>query len=258
MTSLNSLLTAPGPSAAWQGFLLWIALIAAIGPQNALLIKQGLKRRAVGVIVGVCMLSDVIFVLGGVFGMGAVIERAPWLMFGLRWAGVVYLLWFGASCIRDAIRPKALVDSSLVDAPSPAPVKQPALVPTGGAGADQTQAEWVYHCQSGGERQPLRTEQSAPRSIRGPILLALAMCWLNPGAYLDGFVMLGSVANQYGPEKWCFALGSLAATCLWFPVVGYGSAALAKPLSKPAVWRWINIAVALMMAALAYNLAFNL
>ncbi|WP_306529369.1 LysE/ArgO family amino acid transporter, partial [Corynebacterium bovis] len=100
-----------------------------------------------------------------------------------------------------------------------------------------------------------RTLARVPR----PVVVALAMTWLNPGSYIDGFVMFGGIANQQGADaRWVVASGATLATLLWFPVIGYGAAALSGPLSRPGVWRAINIVIAAVMVAMAVRLATGL
>ena len=41
------------------------------------------------------------------------------------------------------------------------------------------------------------------------MLMAFALTWLNPATYVDIVVMVGGIANQYGPDdRWLFALGA--------------------------------------------------
>lgn len=60
---------AVGP-AALQGLLAMGGLIVAIGAQNALVLRQGLARSHVGVVVAVCTLSDWWLTAAGVYGLG--------------------------------------------------------------------------------------------------------------------------------------------------------------------------------------------
>lgn len=111
-------------SIALHGFLLGISLILAIGPQNALVLKQGLKRHAVGVVVSVCVISDLILIAAATAGIGVVVDRFPIAMDILRYVGAAYLLWFGYTCFRDARDPKGL-DTS--DAAATSGWREPAL-----------------------------------------------------------------------------------------------------------------------------------
>lgn len=83
-------------SAAFAGFLSGLSLIAAIGAQNAFVLRQGLKREYVGTVVLLCAGSDAILVTLGVMGFSVAAEHAPWLMPVMLWGGVVFLLAYGA------------------------------------------------------------------------------------------------------------------------------------------------------------------
>lgn len=96
------------PHLALQGFLVWMSLIVAIGPQNALVIRQGLLRRSVGAVIAVCMAGDVALVFGGTAGVGVLVDRAPVVLTVLRWVGVAFLLWFASTAVRDAVRPSGM------------------------------------------------------------------------------------------------------------------------------------------------------
>lgn len=87
--------------------------MVAIGPQNALIIKQGLRRSSVLPVLAVVMISDFFLALLGITGVGLLVERAPWLLFGLRWVGVAYLLWFAFTCFRDARNPQSLANEDV-------------------------------------------------------------------------------------------------------------------------------------------------
>ena len=59
------------------GFTLSLSLIVAIGAQNAFVLRQGLRREHLGVVVAVCALLDVLLMAAGVFGLGAVGASQP-------------------------------------------------------------------------------------------------------------------------------------------------------------------------------------
>ncbi len=87
-----------------QGWLSMAGLIVAIGAQNAFVLRQGLLRAHVGPVVALCALSDAVLVFAGVLGLGGLLREAPALMAPLRWAGALYLLWFGWNAARRAWR----------------------------------------------------------------------------------------------------------------------------------------------------------
>ncbi len=86
------------------------------------------------------------------------------------------------------------------------------------------------------------------------LVTALALTWLNPHVYLDTVVLLGSVAATHGDARWWFGLGAIAGSVLWFTGLGYGARLLRKPFARPAAWRALDGAVALVMGAIAVSL----
>lgn len=79
-------------SALSQGWLTGASLIMAIGAQNALVLRQGLLRQHVGPVVALCAVSDMLLIVLGVFGLGAVIAGSPLLLELFRWGGAAFLL----------------------------------------------------------------------------------------------------------------------------------------------------------------------
>lgn len=61
------------------GMGLSFSLIVALGAQNAFVLRQGLRRERVGVVVTICTLSDVLLIFVGVAGLGYLLDRVPWL-----------------------------------------------------------------------------------------------------------------------------------------------------------------------------------
>ncbi|MFT4151273.1 MAG: LysE/ArgO family amino acid transporter [Paracoccaceae bacterium] len=86
------------------GFLMSISLIAAIGAQNAFVLRQGLRREHVVPVVAVCAGSDALLIALGVAGFGAASDAAPWLGQAMRWGGAAFLLVYGALRFRAAAR----------------------------------------------------------------------------------------------------------------------------------------------------------
>jgi len=78
------------------------SLIVAIGAQNAFLIRQGLAKAHVAIIVAICSLADAVLILLGIGGLGKIIEAAPQVLEAVRWFGVAYLIWFAIGSIKSA------------------------------------------------------------------------------------------------------------------------------------------------------------
>ena len=91
-------------AAALAGFMVSIGLIAAIGAQNAFVLRQGLRGEHVAAVVAFCALSDAVLIGVGVIGFGALSEGLPWLGQAMRLAGAGFLLVYGALRFRAAWR----------------------------------------------------------------------------------------------------------------------------------------------------------
>lgn len=83
-----------------QGFALSFGLIVAIGAQNAFVLRQGLRREHVGMVVLFCALADAALIAAGVWGMARAIGDRPDLARGLALAGAVFLAWYGWRALR--------------------------------------------------------------------------------------------------------------------------------------------------------------
>ena len=95
-------------TAVLPGVLTGLALIVAIGAQNAFVLRQGIRRQHLGVVVAICIASDVVLIALGTAGIGFLIERAPWLLDIFRWAGVLYLVGFAVLSFKSALKPQTL------------------------------------------------------------------------------------------------------------------------------------------------------
>ncbi|MFP5310983.1 MAG: LysE/ArgO family amino acid transporter [Actinomycetes bacterium] len=85
-----------------------LALIVAIGAQNAFVLRQGIRREHIGAVVAVCMAGDILLIAGGTAGIGALVTRFPGVLEALRWAGAAYLLWFAVRSFLAAAKPSGL------------------------------------------------------------------------------------------------------------------------------------------------------
>jgi len=191
------------------GLLTGLSLIVAIGAQNAYVLRQGLLRQHVGAVVTVCAVSDLILIVAGVAGIGAIVQHAPTALDVVRWLGVAFLTAYG---VRSLWRARH-------------------------AGSLQAATE------------------NEPR-LRGALVQAVALTWLNPHVYLDTVLLLGSIAAHHGPTgKWWFALGAVLASAIWFTGLGYGARFLGPLLSRPRAWQVLDVLIGLTMLAIAIQLA---
>jgi L-lysine exporter family protein LysE/ArgO len=93
------------------GFALGFSLIVAIGAQNAFVLRQGLRREHVGLVVFFCALSDAVLMSAGVYGLARLLGERPGLTQALTWGGVVFLTAYGLRALWRARRPGTLLAS---------------------------------------------------------------------------------------------------------------------------------------------------
>lgn len=81
--------------AASTGFLTSIALILAIGAQNAFVLRQGLLRSHVFWVCLICAVTDALLISAGVAGFGLVVSQYPSLPRIMSLAGGGFLIFYG-------------------------------------------------------------------------------------------------------------------------------------------------------------------
>ena len=86
-------------------------------------------------------------------------------------------------------------------------------------------------------------------------LACLGFTFLNPHVYLDTVIFLGSLANQFGQNRWLFAIGGSLASVLWFSSIGYGAKAASAFMAKPSFWKVLDVVIAAVMFVVAFSLA---
>lgn len=87
-----------------QGFLTCLGLIVAIGAQNAFVLRQGVRREHVGVVVALCAGADAVLIMSGVAGLGPLVAAHPAAVATVRWAGAAFLLGTALVAGRRALR----------------------------------------------------------------------------------------------------------------------------------------------------------
>lgn len=85
-----------------QGVALSFGLIVAIGAQNAFVLRQGLRREHVGIIVAFCAAADALLIGAGVLGMAQALGERPALARWLALAGAVFLAVYGYRALQRA------------------------------------------------------------------------------------------------------------------------------------------------------------
>ena len=94
------------PSLILNGFLLGISIIAALGPQNIFLLRQGLRGQHVAISALCCSLSDALLFALSITAAGTLIGSFPSLKQGLLIFAVVFLFCYGTKSIARSTNTK--------------------------------------------------------------------------------------------------------------------------------------------------------
>lgn len=100
--------TSPPFTAFATGLSLSLSLIMAIGAQNTFVLRQGLRREHVAVVVLACALLDMVLMALGVSGLAAMLGDAPGLRDALGLLGALALAVYGLMALKHAFAPQAL------------------------------------------------------------------------------------------------------------------------------------------------------
>ncbi len=192
------------------GFALGSSLIIAIGSQNAFVLRQGLRREHVLLVILTCALSDAVLVSIGVLGFGGLAKAVPGLEHVMRFGGAAFLALYGLQNLRAAWR--------------------------------------------GGE--VLEAGPGNGRSAKKAFLTCMALTWLNPHVYLDTVVLLGSISSNY-ENRLAFGAGAVAASFVFFFILGYGARILEPFFRRPTSWRILDLIVGLTMWVIATKLVLG-
>ncbi|WP_255604969.1 L-lysine exporter [Mycolicibacterium xanthum] len=93
-----------------------MALIAAIGAQNAFVLRQGIRGEHVLAVVTLCTVSDLVLIFAGIAGFGALIAAHPDLVTVARYGGVLFLIGYGLLAARRAFTPTTLTPTEAAPA----------------------------------------------------------------------------------------------------------------------------------------------
>ncbi|WP_164545017.1 LysE/ArgO family amino acid transporter [Antribacter gilvus] len=265
------LATTPALGAALAGLGFCMSLIVAIGAQNAFVLRQGLQRSHVALVVALCAGSDTLLVAAGVGGLGSVLQGAPAVVEAVRWLGAAVVLAYGALAAR-----RAWLGTSELALPDGGPGSPEAVA---AATPAATPAEIGVGPRDGGRERLSRAPEASvgqgpssarPRSaepvpgarpgrarVGAVVGTTLALTWLNPHVYLDTVVLMGGVGSTYGDLRWWFAGGAAVASWAWFLGLGYGARLLAPVLRRPGAWRVVDGVIAVIMLAVAVSLVLG-
>jgi L-lysine exporter family protein LysE/ArgO len=77
---------------------------------------------------------------------------------------------------------------------------------------------------------------------------------LNPHVYIDTVLLLGSIGNQFGEDRWLFAFGAATGSLIWFFSLGFGAKLLSRFVTRPSFWKYLDISIGVVMLAIALML----
>ncbi|MDE8752951.1 arginine exporter ArgO [Pectobacterium polaris] len=97
-----------------QGVLLGAAMILPLGPQNAFVMNQGIRRQYHLMVALLCALSDMVLIAAGIFGGSALLSQSSLLLGAVTWGGVAFLLWFGWGAMKTAFSKNIVLASAEV------------------------------------------------------------------------------------------------------------------------------------------------
>ena len=100
----------------------------------------------------------------------------------------------------------------------------------------------------------LEPDATAPAALGPTLATCLALTWLNPHVYLDTLVLIGSISIQYPGRAWAFGAGAVTASFAFFFTLGYGAALLRPLFARRTTWRALDLAIAIVMWAIAVGL----
>lgn len=208
------------------GLVLSLSLSMAIGPQNAHLLRMGLQRQHIWLTVAICAVADVALIGLGVLSLAQLGGLSDKLHGALVGAGMLFLAVYGWQAFQRFLRPR------LVSLDMPHDHADPIQTNTGAQPVAITRRQAVWS--------------------------ALAFSWLNPHAWLDTAVLIGTASLAYGQGSTTFGLGAAAGSMLWFLVLGVAAFWLGRRLHTLNIWRALDGAVALMMWGTALWLGWSL
>ena len=201
-----------------NGFLISLGLIVAIGPQNAFVLRKGLRRRHVFAVAMTCFLADAVLILLGAAGVGALAKQSATATSVLTFGGAAFLLWFGYNSFRNAKNPQVLTDESMEEV----------------------------------------GDKAKGKGVGAAIITGMALTFLNPHALLDTLVIIGGITTQYdSPGLEVFVGGALLASFVWFFALGYGARLLEGLFRKPIAWTILDICIGLIMWGVSFSLIFS-
>lgn len=98
-------------------------------------------------------------------------------------------------------------------------------------------------------------EGAAGLTLGAALAGTAAFTFLNPHVYIDTVLLMGAVGTSLpSEERIPFIIGAASASFAWFASLGFGARILAPLFARPMAWRILDLAIGIMMLALATSL----
>ncbi|MGB4191776.1 MAG: LysE/ArgO family amino acid transporter [Rickettsiales bacterium] len=96
-------------------------------------------------------------------------------------------------------------------------------------------------------------------SIKKTIIQVIVISFINPSAFLETCVLIGSVSTQFEKDQLpSFTLGASASSFIWFFALSYGARFLKPIFEKPIAWKILDFIIGCIMLAIAISFARTL
>jgi L-lysine exporter family protein LysE/ArgO len=93
-------------------------------------------------------------------------------------------------------------------------------------------------------------------SVKGTVLATVSFAFLNPAAYVDTLLMIGTTSGRYPiDERLFFGIGAVMASALWFFTLTYGASHLTPLFRRISTWRALDLISGCLMISLALSLS---
>jgi L-lysine exporter family protein LysE/ArgO len=100
--------------------------------------------------------------------------------------------------------------------------------------------------------------QEAGLTLGAALAGTAAFTFLNPHVYIDTVMLMGAVGASLPPlERPLFMAGAALASFVWFSSLGFGARFLAPLFARPMAWRVLDVAIGILMLALAASLVHS-
>ncbi|MCA0454230.1 MAG: LysE family transporter [Chloroflexi bacterium] len=100
---------------------------------------------------------------------------------------------------------------------------------------------------------------SATTGLLTVIIATLSFSLLNPAAYLDTLVIIGSKSLLFPvDQRVIFGIGAIAASTFWFFTLTYGASKLSPIFRSPIAWRALDVISGFIMLGIAVTMFSSL